>query len=296
MELTHDLQSNFPCFPSKLLLIGEYLAVNGGNSLAIPFDKFQGHFGYEDTKTLSKLDWNKYIAYLKEKEISLDYNLLAADIEKGLCFCSTIPIGAGLGSSGALVAATYATYAVQKEISSLGDLKFIFSNMEGFFHGSSSGIDPLVIYLNEAVLIDNGKIKTPKVNQDLLKDLFVIDSKISRSTGPLVQYYKDHIANDYKADLEELILLNDYLIAAMTSSHDSNKFNAVFKEISTLQAKVFRHMIPKWIYKLWMDGLEDDGYYMKLCGAGGGGFFYLLSNKRQPTGTFLSYPVWQNIL
>ena len=33
-----------------------------------------------------------------------------------------------------------------------------------------------------------------------------------------------------------------------------------------------QEMIPKLFQKLWKDGLESNDYYLKLCGAGGGGF------------------------
>ena len=31
-------------------------------------------------------------------------------------------------------------------------------------------------------------------------------------------------------------------------------------------------MIPKLYADLWQEGLKYEGYYLKLCGAGGGGF------------------------
>ena len=31
-------------------------------------------------------------------------------------------------------------------------------------------------------------------------------------------------------------------------------------------------MIPSKFKKLWTDGIENEDYYLKLCGSGGGGF------------------------
>ena len=75
-------------------------------------------------------------------------------------FDSSIPQGYGVGSSGAIVAAFYDKYA-QNKITVLENLtrekllklKTIFSEMESYFHGKSSGLDPLNSYLSLPILI-----------------------------------------------------------------------------------------------------------------------------------------------
>ena len=76
-------------------------------------------------------------------------------MKDGLYFDSSIPQGYGVGSSGALVAAIYDKYASDKITvlenltrDKLLKLKSIFSMMESFFHGKSSGLDPLNSYLS----------------------------------------------------------------------------------------------------------------------------------------------------
>ena len=44
-------------------------------------------------------------------------------------------------------------------------------------------------------------------------------------------------------------------------------------EISYFQWQYFQPMIPDTIKTLWLDGLSSDWFKLKLCGAGGGGFF-----------------------
>ena len=77
-------------------------------------------------------------------------------------FDSSIPQGYGVGSSGALVAAIYDEYASDKITvlenltrDKLLQLKTIFSEMESFFHGKSSGLDPLNSYLSIPILINS---------------------------------------------------------------------------------------------------------------------------------------------
>ena len=77
-------------------------------------------------------------------------------------FDSSIPQGYGVGSSGALVAAVYDKYAFGKITvlenltkEKLLHLKAVFSLMESFFHGKSSGLDPLNSYLSLPILINS---------------------------------------------------------------------------------------------------------------------------------------------
>ena len=87
---------------------------------------------------------------------------LKRDIDQNLHFDSSIPQGYGVGSSGALVAAIYDHYADDKITvlenltrEKLLRLKSIFSKMESFFHGKSSGLDPLNSYLSLPILINS---------------------------------------------------------------------------------------------------------------------------------------------
>jgi mevalonate kinase len=44
------------------------------------------------------------------------------------------------------------------------------------------------------------------------------------------------------------------------------------KLLSKFQFEHFKPMIPKLFNKMWKRGLDSGEYYLKLCGAGGGGF------------------------
>src|SRR5690606_5222108 len=108
-----------------------------------------------------------FAEYLKElqaqgESASFDMKALERDIAAGMYFDSSIPQGYGIGSSGALVAAIYDRYA-QDKITVLENLtrdkllrlKEIFGKMESFFHGKSSGLDPLNSYLSLPILINS---------------------------------------------------------------------------------------------------------------------------------------------
>ena len=149
-----------PLFYSKILLFGEYGIIKDSKGLSIPYNFYNGALKIDENKSDKTKDSNsnlkRFADYLNSLQIeqpelvSFDIESLNADISKGMYFDSSIPQGYGVGSSGALVAAIYDQYA-QDKITVLENLtrekllklKSIFGEMESFFHGKSSGLDPL---------------------------------------------------------------------------------------------------------------------------------------------------------
>lgn len=271
-------------FYGKLLLFGEYAIINGADGLAIPFERYHMDFALaKDQYTIRKstLLLEKYVGYLNDHFSSETYDLkgFEEDIRQGLCVSSTIPIGYGLGSSGALVANFFHSYCIQKEkFSDISDLKKELGLLESFFHGASSGLDPLVSYLSEAVLIqhqDACHITSIPTTAAKNFKLFILNSNIERRTAPLVDIFKQKlIHNTSFAEIiqEELLPLNNEIIQHYLSSNEALGLKKI-KELSVLQLQHFKEMIPDSIAQIWQDGLASGAYTMKICGAGGGGFF-----------------------
>jgi len=180
-------------FYSKILLFGEYALIVGSQALSIPYRELYGTFSAAAADNPSAFDSNahlkKYAAYLQQQETLrkwLDVARFKNDIASGLVFKSNIPLGYGLGSSGALVAAVYERYGRQKEnnkVSLSGEqlqqLKKRFSLMESWFHGKSSGLDPLICYLQQAVKVGaDGQLQTVEIPQPETASgtLFLLDT------------------------------------------------------------------------------------------------------------------------
>jgi mevalonate kinase len=159
-----------PLFYAKILLFGEYGIIKDSKGLAIPYNSYQGALkvaeDLSDTAKKSNENLRKFYQYLckvDNKNIAhFRLKELKTDINKGMYFDSSIPQGYGVGSSGALVAAIYDKYADDKITvlenltrDKLLKLKEIFSVMESFFHGKSSGLDPLNSYLSIPILINS---------------------------------------------------------------------------------------------------------------------------------------------
>lgn len=285
------LQKEFKLFYAKILLFGEYAIINGAEGLAIPLDKFFLKFTFTKDENVfhqSNEFLKQYLEYIDinfDKSI-YDINSFKEDIQNGLMVSSSIPIGFGLGSSGALVAAFYDQYCLKKEIHhSIPLLKAELGKLESFFHGASSGLDPLVSYLNQAIHIENSdKIHAlsfdPKFNSEL--NLFLLNSTIERRTAPLVELFKTKLLkSDFSNNIHDVLIpLNNKIIKAYLNQDKQTVFD-LFNKISIFQYEYMREMIPDIISEIF----NTDKYHLKICGAGGGGF-YLGIGDSKPINTY----------
>lgn len=286
-----------PYFHSKILLFGEYSIIKQSMALAMPFDLFQGRLVLRHiTDGSRRIDQSNrelkafadYLKYkIQQQELSIDFDVTSMDfdIAQGLYFQSNIPQGFGIGSSGALTASLYDRYVYHKIKRNNGKiptndeilaLKQILGRMESHFHGSSSGVDPLIIYLEKPILIrSKTQIETVTLPQfdDSGGAIFLLNTGRPRKTEPLVNLFLEKCNNADFLELcqRELIVFNDNCINAFLDSDVNTLFDNL-KQLSTFQLTHLKSMIPTLYHALWQHGLETDDFHLKLCGAGGGGF------------------------
>ena len=271
-------------FPSKILLFGEYSVINDPKALCISYPLFDGLLKFKTNKAPSPdselLAFISYLKFLKDSgrlPIEMDFHSLDFDIAQGLCFDSTIPQGFGVGSSGAVTAAIYECYAKHEpEKVNILRLKKIFSVLESHFHESSSGLDPLVSFLGKSVLI-NGHEDLSVVNIPHFPHqegaIFLLNTGRPRKTGPLVNLFleKYHGVEFDRRYKEELLPITNLCITHFLQSNREGLAES-FRDLSLFQYDCFAPMIPPLFKDLWKKGLTGHDYYLKLCGAGGGGF------------------------
>jgi mevalonate kinase len=279
-----------PLFYAKILLFGEYGIIEDSQGLTLPYSFYKGTLKFSDNQSdfekKSNESLQKYSDYLANLELSKDFKIdveaFKKDIEKGLFFDSNIPQGYGVGSSGALVAAIFEKYSFKKYNPStisktqLKDLKKVFGELESFFHGKSSGIDPLICYMNLPILIENresvDKVSIPK--EEAGKGaIFLIDSGSIGETGPMVQIFFEKLKNEgfRKTLKEEFIKYNNACIDTFLNK-EMTPFFKNLKNLSKWAYVHFKPMIPNNLYNAWKKGLDTNAYYLKLCGSGGGGY------------------------
>jgi mevalonate kinase len=285
-------------FYAKVLLFGEYTVIFDSQALTIPFGHFSGEISYinknrytdHDFAIQSNKDLKKYGQYIRDLHdknklgFSFDFDRFEKNLNEGLFFESNIPMGYGLGSSGALCAGLYDEYALDKIPATtsvspemVSKLKMIFQGMESFFHGKSSGLDPLNCYFGAPMLLDGRDkirfIDIPKSPINHAGAIFLINTGKSSKTGPLVEIFMEKVKIEQfeKVLFDKLIPLTNNSISSLLNGQ-SNLFFKNLKELSSLQLEHFRPMIPHEFIGTWEEGLKSEKYYLKLCGSGGGGF------------------------
>ena len=209
----------------------------------------------------SNLQLRKLQSYFLENHhifnLLLDLERFGADLGKGLYLESDIPQQYGMGSSGALCAAVYDKYRLDlKEPLQPGDipgpapvsthahanlssLRTTFGLMESFFHGKSSGFDPLVSFLKTPLLLGIDGTVAPA-------DLPGFDPPVSVMKTPLLPGIDGTVA---PADLPGFDPPKSFLKAALLPGGDgavaatvlprpsSSRNSAVFLVDSVMQGR-----------------------------------------------------------
>ena len=238
----------------------------------------------------------KFYNYLNDNDEFriLDLKRFEMEINAGLFFDSNIPLGYGVGSSGALVAAIFDRYKLI-EINDIPKLKNFLAKMESFFHGSSSGMDPLQCYLGKPFILSqqstvNRQQSFTILNDDFMSDdihIFLIDTKIKSPTAPLVERFKELRKDAAYLDKfdNEYVPMICKCIKSLIEKND-NDFYKYLSQVSKLQIELLSHTIPEKTRDYFLTDINKDGFQVKLCGAGGGGFLLGFSNNIQKTNEF----------
>ena len=192
--------------------------------------------------------------------------------------------GYGVGSSGALVAAVFSKYAFPSEMGnnlSPEILKANFAVIESFFHGRSSGLDPLVSYLNKPLLIDAQKQIVP-LEFDLKQTkiaMALIDTHVTGATGPLVQHFIDlfnlpEFAQDFQ---KQFVPANNACIESLLNG-DQQNFIHHLEQLIRFEVYHFHRMIPVNFHRVISHAICSK-VYIKLLGSGGGGFLLAMAES-----------------
>lgn len=283
-------------FNSKVLLFGEYSALYNSMALVMPYDRFSGQLTFAKDGTQNKYAYrsNEYlkkfstfVASHVDENFVLEVKQFEREIENGLFFNSNIPQGYGLGSSGALVVAIFLRYL--KKAKELKDelkgltletaqkLKMSLGQMESYFHGTSSGLDPLSIILNKPILYksadDVSPVNIPAKKEDGENVIFLLNTGIARQTSMMMKEFRN-----FCTDIVFRNKIHDELVNYTNDSINSflkENPELLYKNLDKLiqfQLREMKFFIPPTFQQTITNGLENGDYFLKLCGAGGGGF------------------------
>ena len=280
-----------PLFYAKILLFGEYGIIKDAKGLSIPYNFYKGALKISDTKNKKAQSSNQklsefvdFLEQINSTLVTFNIKQLREDLAKGLYFDSSIPQGYGIGSSGALVAAIYDRYANNRITilenltrDKLLKLKEIFGQMESFFHGKSSGLDPLNSFLSLPILIHSKDVLEPtgipSQPQAGKGAVFLIDSGSTGETAPMVNLFMQNMESPSfrKMIKEQFISYSDNCVEHFLKGDVKSLFGDL-KRLSKTVLTHFKPMIPEQFHSLWKTGIDTNAYYLKLCGSGGGGY------------------------
>ena len=288
---------------SKVILFGEYSMIFDATALMIPLTKFSAQWRFAShldasggkASNMSLQSFADYLSTDNELKNIIDLQRLNHNLYYGLFLSSNVPSGYGLGSSGTLVAAVYDGYAKQKT-DDLLQLKTLFGKMESYFHGSSSGIDPLQCYLGKPFKI------TPKgvelLSDDFLKKdihICLIDTKIKSNTKPLVDHFKQQ-----REDVAFLSCFQSEYVPCVTAcidamiEGDKELFFNSLKQLTKGQLEFLRPMITDNSMDLFTTDF-DFNFGVKISGSGGGGYVLGFTDDVEKASEFLSLPCHSNV-
>ena len=148
--------------------------------------------------------------------------------------------------------------------------------MESYFHGKSSGLDPLNSYLSLPILINSKENIEPAGIPSQTEGkgaVFLLDSEMIGETEPMVNLFM----NKMKQEGFRKMLSQEFSKHTDACIEDflTGDFKTMFKNVKLLSRVVldnFKPMIPARFHEVWKNGLESNDYYLKLCGSGGGGY------------------------
>lgn len=269
-------------YPAKVLLFGEHTILRGSRALAVPYPALGGDWAWGDLSQQQQLpDFAAYLSLIASD--FLDVEQFDADLSAGLYFASDIPTGYGLGSSGALCAGIFDRYAqAAAREAPISERKTLLARMESFFHGASSGTDPLLSSTNTPLCLhSNGLAEAVHLPEMKSLHFFLLDTGQARSTGSLVEHFLQRYDQDtaFRQDADQRwIGGTERAIGAMLSG-DTEALWGAFTTISEFQYAQLPRMTGERLRPLWEAGLQSDHFRIKICGAGGGGFALGISTQ-----------------
>ncbi len=267
-------------YPAKILLFGEHTVNLGTSALAMPLQAYSSRWVQADLpkeEILKKQQQLPRLAgWLEEQRGNLPFEIDTAGFRKALAegwvLESNIPEGYGLGSSGSVVAAIVDRWGSHLP-KDLPILRQGLAAIEAFFHGKSSGTDPLVSLLQEPVRIYAEGVETTGLPPLHGSGLFILNTGVRRSATPLIRKFLDAWQEPgfEQRCRSELLPSVNAAIEQMLSGDWPGLFDS-FRNISRFQLENTPWLIPGAFHPVWKQLLDSDAGALKVCGAGGGGF------------------------
>jgi mevalonate kinase len=273
--------------PGKWVLSGEHAVLSGATAIALPHPEFKLLLDFQATR-----DQELRIVPEDAREVIRELLLSLQDEQnlEGYSFLlptgvlrleSTIPIGAGLGSSAALCVALTRWMAEPMRLSQ--DQWFEFAKrLEHRFHGKSSGMDIAVTSAKEPVSFSIARGAQTLGIRRIPAFTFHDTGLRARTSECVLRVERFREANPFLAlKTDERMSAASCCALEGLSLYDRGEFqgglNQIVKAMKEAQECFYSwELIPGAVQRLEKELLGKGALAVKLTGAGGGGFLVAL--------------------
>lgn len=197
---------------------------------------------------------------------------------------STVPVGAGLGSSAAVVAAVATSVGALLDIQmSKEDIFKITYEAEKAVHGTPSGVDPAISTFGGALLfqMDTG-FKPLEVKTDI--PLVIGDTGVERSTRVQVEKVKE-ITEKYPQIIEPVMLAAREIVLRAMDACKKNELETLGELMNLNHALLHAVGVSDESLEWLINAAKKAGALgAKLTGAGGGGCMIALAENEKLRG------------
>jgi mevalonate kinase len=288
--------------PAKIILFGEHFVVYGEPAIVLAIDKrAYATVDHSDDKCLHVRSTNLNLkGYFKDgvfkaeqgdiREAKLKFEPVRVAVEKVLAahkeqigldieINSTVPVGAGLGSSAAVVAAvTEAAGELLNVKMTKEDVFRVALEAERVVHGTASGVDPAIATFGGALLFqtDTG-FKPLEVKTEV--PLVIGDTGVERSTKVQVDKVRT-IAENYPQIMELVKKTAREIVLRAMDAFKHNDLKALGDLMNINHALLYGIGVSDESLEWLINAAKKAGAYgAKLTGAGGGGCMIALANE-----------------
>jgi mevalonate kinase len=290
--------------PAKVILFGEHFVVYGGPAIVMAIDKrafatVEEHGGSRICFRSTNLKLEGYYENgvfkatqgdAREARLRFEPAKLAVDRVLDRCgkktgldieINSLVPVGAGLGSSAAVVASVTAAVGalLNAQISKEGIFK-ISLEAERIVHGTPSGIDPAISTFGGTLLYqtDTG-FKPLEVKADI--PLVIGDTGVERSTKRQVEKVRE-VVNRYPRIAEPIMRAANEIVIRATEALKDHDLETLGELMNINHALLYGLGVSdeslEWLINA---GRKAGALGVKLTGAGGGGCMVALTRDER---------------
>jgi mevalonate kinase len=269
--------------PAKWVLTGEHSVLRGRTAVALPFQRYSLKLSYREQGNFS-ITPNPFQSQIRKLiERALDFlgirenAFSSGEVE----ISSSIPIGAGLGSSAALCVAI-ARLVLWKTRGDLSRWVALATHLEDFFHGKSSGMDVNVIIHGAPVCFSLTDGAQPLETLRAMPAFEWYDSGVRGSTRDCIervlhwQKQNPHLKDSLDDRMHEAGILARSGMEVYQS--DQRAGQAKIKLAMELAQDCFEQwgLVTPELLTQKFDLLRQGALAVKLTGAGLGGFWIAL--------------------